>query len=62
MLALPARMDLISDPDNTSPAVNSSVRKYVYDAFLFLMFTAMPQSYRTEGCVVTASVGTCLHD
>ena len=35
MLALPARIDLISDPDNTSPAVNSSVRKYVYDAFLF---------------------------
>ena len=29
MLALPPRMDLISEPDSTNPAVKSSVRKYV---------------------------------
>jgi adenosine deaminase len=45
MLALPARMDLISEPDNTRPAVNSSVKKYVNDAFLFLISTGMRRSY-----------------
>ena len=29
MLAFPARMDLISEPTNWIPAVNSSVKKYV---------------------------------
>ena len=29
MLALPRRMDLISEPESTNPPVKSSVRKYV---------------------------------
>ena len=61
MLAFPPRMDLISDPERTKPAVKSSVRKYVYDAFLFLISTAMGRSYGGEGWKPGRSCGTCSH-
>jgi len=49
MLAFPCRMDLISEPTSWIPAVKSSVKKYVYAAFLFLISTAMGQKYSSNG-------------
>ena len=40
-LALPIRIDFISVPVRTMPAVNVSIKKYSNDAFLFFICTGL---------------------